>query len=246
MRRALISACLAAFLAGTAAQAEIASARYDDETSRYPHGVLGDAVEYETLVVTLRNGSERRANYRESMVFEDIAPRLVDLDGDGAPEVITVESHENRGARLAVWGWKNDGLTPIVATPFIGQRFRWLAPVGEGAVDIDGDGFMELAYIDRPHLAKTLRVWRYTPTGDSATLTEVANMGRLTNHRIGEDFISGGIRTCGPRPEFVLADATWENIMLVWMHEGKLRARAVDDFTAPPGFANVLACRGAN
>jgi len=238
---------LAVVLSGaslSAAQAEIVAARYADETGRYAHGVLGDALEYETLVVTLADGREQRASYRESMVFEDTAPRLVDLDGDGAPEVITVESHETQGARLAIWGWGPDGLAPVVATPFIGTRFRWLAPIGDGAVDLDSDGRMEIVYIDRPHLAKTLRVWRFEPTETGAQLTEVARMGQVTNHRIGQDQISGGIRTCGPRPELIVADGRWTRIEAVWLHNGALHARRLAPFQEGVGFDQALRCRG--
>lgn len=234
--------CASSLAGGVAA--EIVGARYADETGRYAHGVLGDAIEYESLVVTLAEGREHRARYRTSMVFEDVAPRLVDLDGDGAPEVITVESHESQGARLAVWGWKDDALTPLAATPFIGTRHRWLAPVGEGAVDLDGDGVMEIVYVDRPHLAKTLRVWRYAPGPDGVDLTEVAAMGQLTNHRIGEDHISGGIRTCGRRPELILADARWETIQAVWLRDGALHRRRIGDFVEGTDFRHALACRG--
>jgi hypothetical protein len=80
----------------------------------------------------------------------------------------------------------------------IGQRNRWLAPIG--AADLDGDGRVEIAYVDRPHLARTLRVWRSRPGG---TLTEIATATGLTNHRIGEAFITGGIRDArrGPRDD---------------------------------------------
>ena len=78
-----------------------------------------------------------------------------------------------------------------------------------GAADLDGDGNIEVAYVDRPHLAKTLRVWRYTPDG----FTEIATQAGLTNHKIGEDFITGGVRRCGSQPEMIVVDARWRNIM---------------------------------
>ena len=40
----------------------------------------------------------------EGQVFEDTAPRLADLDGDGAPEVVTVVSIFDQGAQVMVWG----------------------------------------------------------------------------------------------------------------------------------------------
>ena len=247
LARARHAFCVLAALAATmtaSVASEIVAARYADETGRYAHGVLGDAIEYETLVVTLKDGREIQASYRETTVFEDVAPRLVDLDGDGAFEVITVESHAQQGARLAVWGWKGNALTPIVATPFIGTRFRWLAPVGVGAVDLDEDGVMELVYVDRPHLAKTLRVWRYESAGGEVRLVEVAAMGQLTNHRIGQDAIAGGIRTCGQRPELILADARWERIMAVWLYNGALRSREIAPYVEGTGFRHALLCRG--
>ena len=221
------------FVLGLAAQAaatEIVAARYDGPTTRYPHGVLGDEVEYDTLVVRLSDGRSLSATWPEGTVFEDIAPRLADLDGDGAPEVVTVESHDSLGARLAVWGFSNGTLRSLAATPHIGTRFRWLAPVAWE--DLDGDGMVELAYIDRPHLAKTLRVWRYEPvSGGEARLSEVVAMRGLTNHRIGWDYIAGGVRDCGQGPEMILADADWQHVMAVRFDGASLTARAVDDYS---------------
>jgi hypothetical protein len=230
-RRALLATSL--WLAGAAcAIAQIVQAAYDGETTRYAHGVLGDAIEYETLRLTLADGGSLAITLPQDLVFEDIAPRLADLDGDGTSEVITVESHQARGARLAVY----DETGRIAATPFIGTRFRWLAPVG--AADLEGDGRIEIAYIDRPHLAKTLRIWRY----DAGRLTELAAREGLTNHRIGEDFISGGIRTCDSVPEIVVADAGWTRLVGVRLVDGRIDTRDLGPFEGPGSFAAALAC----
>ena len=66
--------------ASQAAAQEIASARYDGPTTRYPHGVLGDDIEYDTLVVRLTDGREMSARWAQDIVFEDLAPRVVDVD----------------------------------------------------------------------------------------------------------------------------------------------------------------------
>ena len=217
--------------ASQAAAQEIASARYDGPTTRYPHGVLGDDIEYDTLVVRLTDGREMSARWAQDIVFEDLAPRVVDVDGDGAPEVVTIESHESRGARLAVWGLVDGTLVAKAATPFIGTRFRWLAPVA--VADLDGDGFVELAYVDRPHLAKVLRVWRYEPVANAqARLSEVATMNGLTNHRIGWDYIAGGLRSCGQGPEMVLADAGWSDIVAVQFNGTALSRRVIGPYSA--------------
>jgi hypothetical protein len=218
------------------------TATYDGPTTRYPHGVLGDTVEYTDLVVDLPDGRSLRARWEAPVVFEDTAPRLADLDGDGTPEIITVESHETRGARLALWRIGPDRLEPLAQTPWIGTRFRWLAPVA--AADLDGDGAVEIAYIDRPHLARTLRVWRLTFDGRGAgQLTEIAARPGLTNHRIGEDFITGGLRACNSGPELLTADADWTRIMAtVLTPAGDLVSRDIAPFS-PATMAEALACR---
>ena len=231
MRLAAALAGLLACAAPAAAQ-QIVDASYAEPTTRYAHGVLGDAVEYGALVLALSDGTARRVVLPERRVFEDTAPRLHDLDGDGAPEVIAVESDAGRGARLSVYG--PGGL--VAATPFIGTRFRWLAPAG--AADLDGDGHVEVAYVDRPHLAKTLRVWRFR----DGRLEQVATLAGLTNHRIGERDIAGGIRDCGAGPEVITADADWSRVMATRLAEDGLTSRAIGPHRDRDSFAAALAC----
>ncbi|MGC9420143.1 MAG: FG-GAP repeat domain-containing protein [Rhodovulum sp.] len=228
----LAAALVAALLAAPAA-AEIVSARYAEPTTRYAHGVLGDAVEWGALDLRLSDGRTRRLVLSESRVFEDTAPRLADLDGDGTPEIIAVESHLDRGARLSIYD--ENGL--VAATPFIGTRHRWLAPVG--AADLDGDGRVEIAYVDRPHLARTLRIWRL----ENGRLREIASAEGLTNHRIGDDFISGGIRECGQGPELVLANPDWSRLLLARLVTNRIETRPAGLPATAAGFRAALACR---
>ncbi len=247
---ALAAAVLTAVLVAVAVPAtanEIASARYAGPTTRYPHNVLGDAIEHDTLEAVLTDGRRTAVRWGADMVFEDTAPRLVDLDGDGAPEVIVVESHADRGARLAVYGLSEAGTLAVrTATPFIGTRFRWLAPVG--AADLDGDGAMEIAYVDRPHLAKELRVVRVVvdpgaPPGAGAwRLEPVAALPGVTNHRIGDAVIIGGIRRCGARPEMVLATADWSRLVAVSLISGRLGATDLGPFAGAASLRDVMEC----
>ena len=220
----LMAGLLATSLSPAAAQ-EAVSARYEGAVTRYPRGVLGDEIEYDTLAVTLSDGRVLRRRWEAPLVFEDVAPRLWDVTGDGVPEIVTVESHAARGARLAIWSVTEGDLSPLVATPFIGTRFRWLAPVG--AADLDGDGAIEIAYVDRPHLARTLRVWRYR----DGTLREVAAAAGFSNHRIGWDYILGGVRNCGPGPELVLPSGDYRTVMIV-AFDGGIVARTGGRYSA--------------
>ncbi len=218
----------------------IVAADYAEPTTRYPHGVLGDDIEWGALRLTVdmcvdcesRDVRDFVIRLPEHRVFEDTAPRLVDLDGDGSPYVVVVESDARLGARLAIYN--EAGF--VAGTPFIGTRNRWLAPVG--AADLDGDGVMELAYVDRPHLAKTLRVWRWR----GGTLDPVAEMGGLSNHRIGERDIAGGIRTCANVPEMIVATADWSRLMAVTLQDNRLRARDIGAHEGRKSFAAALGC----
>ncbi|NOD63694.1 MULTISPECIES: VCBS repeat-containing protein [unclassified Ruegeria] len=236
-RGALTSLCLwgSTFGAATAAD-QIKAAKFTEPTTRYAHGVLGDAVEYGALElrvqITGSNPKTVTVRLPKDRVFEDLSPRLIDIDADGTFEAIVVESQDQQGAQLAIY---NASGTKIAATPHIGTRFRWLAPIG--AADLDGDGHIEIAYIDRPHLAKTLRVWRYK---DNA-LTEIASISGLTNHKIGEDFISGGVGTCGDRPELIVASADWSRIVSVSYDNGWTKTD-LGPFKGSNSLAQALNC----
>lgn len=234
IRRALQTTVIAAGVAlPLAAVADIKSAKYADPTKRYAHAVLGDDVEWGALELRLRGGKSLRFVLPESRVFEDLAPRLADVDLDGDFEVIVVESSQTQGGRLAIY----DETGILAATPFIGRKFRWLAPVG--AADLDRDGRIEIAYVDRPHLAKTLRIWRF----EDNNLREVARLTGVTNHRIGEDFISGGIRDCGAGPEMIVADAQWQRILSVTFDGQSIASKEIAPFNGQESFATASNCQ---
>ena len=153
----LAAACLAVAVgacSGNPTGADIVSARYETDLDIYPHRIMGDIREKAVLVAIDDVGREYRVDLRDQgdghTVFEDIAPRVVDADGDGQNDIVVVESSQTEGAQLAVYGLRRGALTKIAATPHIGTRFRWLAPVG--VADLNGDGVTELAFVDRPHL----------------------------------------------------------------------------------------------
>lgn len=220
---------------------------YDGPTTRYAHGVLGDTIEATRLHAYVTTSQtpcgDQSITLPPELVFEDTAPRLADVDGDGTPEIIVVQSHQRLGAQLAIYRFPDNGadLDLLATTPFIGRSNRWLSPVG--IADLDGDGTVEIAYIDRPHLARTLRVWRFTPATSiaAAQFLELASAPGLTNHRIGESFITGGIRTCGTAPEMITANADWTLVMATRLSSGVLTSRATGPFS-PSAITAALSC----
>ena len=230
MRRALAALLL---LGAPAHAQDVTAARYDEPTTRYDHGILGDAIEYGALVMTTADGRQLRIRLPENRVFEDTEPRLHDVDGDGEREVIVVESDLALGARLAVYG--PEGV--ISATDFIGRPHRWLAPAG--AADIDGDGRVEIAYVDRPHLAKELVIVRFRP----GTPEPVARFMAVTNHRIGDRDIAGGIRTCAGVPEIVVADAAWTEVLAIRFDGTRFGVTRLGPVRGPQSFRNAMACK---
>jgi len=193
-------------------------ARLATPTDRYDHDVLGGLPPWTVLEVgaiacgACRHGSETTwVRLPDDLVFEDVAPRLWDVTGDGRPEIVVVESHVDKGARLAVWTYSDLGadLTRLATTDFIGTRHRWLAPAG--VADFDGDGRIEIAYVDRPHILGDLVFVQL----DGDRLVESTRLPGLTNHRIGDAFISGGLRDCGQGPELVLASLDWTRMLRV-------------------------------
>ncbi|WP_353397341.1 FG-GAP repeat domain-containing protein [Pseudophaeobacter arcticus] len=218
--------------------AEVMQADFITPTTRYGHGVLGDAVEWSGLRISFAGPRQPpwaiEIELPADHVFEDLQPRLVDLNLDGRPDAaMVVETDMALGAALALYGVQGK----IAETPHIGRANRWLAPVAAG--DLDGDGRVELAYVDRPHLAKTLRIWRF----EAGTLTPVAAQAGLTNHRIGDDFITSGLRTCADGPELILVDAGWNRLVAARLAAGKISRRDIGPFGAQSSLEAALACQ---
>ncbi|MEM7440184.1 MAG: VCBS repeat-containing protein [Pseudomonadota bacterium] len=206
----------------------------DTPVYRYGHGIMGDVPEWSRLCLS-RGGKRGCVTLGPSAVFEEMEARLADIDQDGEAEAIVVESNEDLGAALVIYDLEKDQITRT-ATPNIGTRYRWLAPIG--GADFDGDGAMEVAFVDRPHLAKTLRIWRYT----SGKLTQIASMRGVTNHKIGENFIASAIRNCDGLPEMVLTEATRRTIIAVRFEGDRLIRREMGPYAGPKSIKNAAAC----
>jgi hypothetical protein len=150
-----------------------------DPTTRYGHGVLGDAVEAGGVAFVLANGNRHYFRLGPESVFEDRKVRLADIDGDGVEEGIVVRSYLDRGAALAIVEIDFPKSYVLAETPPIGRPNRWLNPVG--AADLDGDGAVEIAFVRTPHIGGVLEIHRYA----DERLEKVAERSGFSNHRIG-------------------------------------------------------------
>jgi hypothetical protein len=210
------------------------SAQYMMPTERYPHGAYGDVQEWGGL---LFDGEVYAGHVLErDAVFEDLAPRLADFDGDCVPEVVTVESHETEGPQLAIYSIDRGRLRKIAATPRLGRRFALMTVAG--VADFDGDGDSDVAVIREPNGAGVLEFWGFAAGG----LARLAAAGGFSNHRFGDPALSGGVRDCGAGPELVLADADWSRVLVARLDGSFIDAAIHADSASPDALAKALAC----
>jgi hypothetical protein len=154
-------------------------AQYAQPVTRYQHGILGDALEASQLVAVI-DGKPFVLTLGPEYVFEDICPRLADVNGDGNWELITIRTHLDRGAGIAVYALRDDSLRVLTQLPEIGTRNRWLNPAA--IYDLDGDGQVEIAWVQTPHIGGILKVATFSP--DTLIVRDALRL--FTNHAIGE------------------------------------------------------------
>jgi hypothetical protein len=158
---------------------DIRSALFVGPTARYHHGILGDAIEAGALAVERRDGGRVLFTLDEESVFEDLTPRLHDIDGDGRDEVVVVRSYLDWGAALSVFGLRDGELVQIAEADPIGRPHRWLNPIG--VADFNGDGQVELAAVITPHIGGWIVLYRH----DGQHLREIDRWLGYSNHAIG-------------------------------------------------------------
>jgi hypothetical protein len=174
---------------------------YSDEGGPvgYDHAIMGDTPEWRAVTY------QGKTFQFDTGFIEDIAPHVADLNGDDQPEAIVIHSDFDLGARLVVLSLPD--LTVIASTRHIGAHHRWMAVAGFG--DFDDDGQTEIAYVDRPHLARELVFLRL----DGNHLRELARQSGFSNHRIGDSVIQSSIRNCGAGDALIIPSADWSRIM---------------------------------
>jgi hypothetical protein len=150
-----------------------------DATTRYSHGVLGDAVEAAsvTLVETVPTPRvARRIVIPSPGVVEGFAPIWTDWTGDGKREIIVTLSDAEQGAQIVVYD--EDG-AQLATGPPIGRGYRWrhqlaIAPFGP-------NGELELAAVLTPHIGGVVEFYRLV----GSELEIAAQAAGYTSHQIG-------------------------------------------------------------
>jgi hypothetical protein len=169
----------------TSATGDIRKAWFAGPTDIYGHGILGDPIEAAMLVAEDAGGARyaiaASAEARPNAVFEDLQPRLADLDGDGTIEIVAIRTFTEAGASIAVYGLAGGKLALLAQTPPIGLPSRWRNP--SAIADFDARPGLEIAEVVTPHIGGTLRLWHFNRV--AGALAAVADAFGFSNHFIG-------------------------------------------------------------
>ena len=195
-----------------ASDGDIRRAWYARPTTRYGHGVLGDKVEAGSLVAEDAAGRRYELVLPDTHVFEDITPRIADLDGDGRNEIVAIRSSLKKGASVAALGLREGALTLLDTTREIGRPNRWLNIAG--IADYTGAGVPVIAWVETPHIGGTLKMAAF----ESGRLGTFANTYRgFSNHVIGSrelDLAATGDFTGDGVADLALPDADRRSIVI--------------------------------
>ena len=158
---------------------DIVRAWLAEPTARYDHGILGDKTEAGSLAIETRDGKHQIVRLKDDAVFEDLEPRLADLDGDGHDSIVVVKSYLKRGSSLAVIAARRGKYDIVAETPPLGQAHLWLDPVG--IADFTGGGKTDIALVRQPHAVGALELWSW----NDGALHKVAELPDIANHIAG-------------------------------------------------------------
>ncbi len=107
--------------------------------------------------------------------------------------------------------------------------------------DIDGEGYNEIVVVES-NITKGAQLAVYGAERDG-DLVEIASAPGYSNHRIGQNFIIGGVRDCGNGPELVLPNDDWSETLLVRFGGGEIKSAVLADRTDRVTLSRALECR---
>jgi FG-GAP-like repeat len=224
----------------TSGQRDIAWVWLASPTARYPHASMGSPVHAASLHALGSDGKLASLQLPGQRVFEDLQPRLIDLDADGRDEIVVIEADIERGAALVAYGLPPSGsqLQERARSRYLGLPFRWLNPVG--FADFDGDGKLDIASITTPHIGGVLTLYRYAPP----RIEPFAKAMDVSNHQMGDPNLQmhAVLSLPGQRPTVIVPDMSrralhalrWETV------DGKAQWKELADVKPLPGRVNYL------
>jgi len=122
-----------------------------EPTDRYGHGILGDDLEADRVVIAdATTGAHLSTFTVEPAVLEGTGIIWADMDGDGVQDVVATLSDANSGSRIVVVVGE-DG---AVGGPPVGATGGWRHQI---AVAPGPDGRAEVVEVVMPHAARTAR-----------------------------------------------------------------------------------------
>lgn len=220
---------------------DIVAAWYSEPTERYKHGILGDRVEGGSLKIINALGRTIIFRLPRGEVFEDITPRIVDLDRNGTMEVITIRSSVTKGAAITIYGLNGELLVQKATTPFIGRSHRWLNIAGIS--NFSRSKTLEIAAVITPHIGGTLRFYKYS----HGKLLRRATASGFSNHVIGsqEQRLSAVLDFDGNRtPDLALPSADRRSLFVMGLTGNGMVLLAEAQLPSPINKAIALKGKG--
>ncbi len=231
-------------------QGDVAWAWLASPTARYPHTSMGSPLHASNLHALSREGKRFSLELPKQRVWEDLQPRLVDLDGDGRDEIVVIEADSERGAALVAYGLpapsnaqvdripQGNTLQERARSAWLGLPLRWLNPVG--FADFDGDGKLDIASITTPHIGGVLTLYHYKPP----RIEPFAKVTDVSNHQMGDPNLQmhAVVSLPGQRPTVIVPDMTRRALhALRWeIINGKAQWKELADVKPLPGRVNYL------
>jgi len=154
-------------------------AQYAKPTDIYAHAILGDAIEAQQLVFYV-SGQFYNFILSNEYVFEDIRPRLIDVDDDNQLELVTIRTNLSEGAGIVIYKLINGAIEEYAVVGEIGSPNKWLNIVA--VEDLDNDGIKEIVWIETPHIGGILKVAKIK----EGVLEVFSEQSQFSNHAIGE------------------------------------------------------------